>query len=425
MENVDVTFKLIAKYQGKELNPTECQATYEIESKNVLSDEIDIPWDITKTPEEHIFKGREKVLETLVDHYLSKDRTLTYILYGLTRTGKSSILEYLRNRINGQSIKENPDKKIYAFKWSLNDSPYKNSSTSQFWAWALETNIYNALPDALAEEIDSSYGEEGLPPADQLSQLDFVKIINVLNLNNIIPLITIDEFSFVRLMLKEGLLDATFVSTLRTLALTGKACFIYSGTYDIKDLPKEKEYIAGQMNNTLPMHINQIDEIYANELIDACPKIIFDDKAKAYIRALSGCVPYWIQWICLACGKYAVKRHHRHLGFNEVNYVVNVLTGENLPGKFDTWESLDETNFHDNQIDPNNIAEHQLISSISYLNRESTQIERGISMDELKRLWDKYSVNAETRLNMTRALASLKDKKFFILSLMKAEKYIA
>lgn len=58
-----------------------------------------------------------------------------------------------------------------------------------------------------------------------------------------------------------------------------------------------------------------------------------------------------------------------------------------------------------------NIAEHQLISSISYFNRESTQIERGISMDELKRLWDKYSVNEERRLNMTRALASLKDKK--------------
>ena len=91
--------------------------------------------------------------------------------------------------------------------------------------------------------------------------------------------------------------------------------------------------------------------------------------------------------------------------------MVKVLTGENLPGKYDTWESLDETNFHDNQIDPNNIAEHQLISSISYLNRESTQIERGISMDELKRLWDKYSVNDVTRLNMTRALASLKDKK--------------
>lgn len=126
---------------------------------------------------------------------------------------------------------------------------------------------------------------------------------------------------------------------------------------------------------------------------------------------MSGCVPYWIQWICLACGKYAVASKHRHLGFNEVNDVVRVLTGEVQPGKGDTWESLDETNFHNNQIDPENIAEHQLISSISYLNRESTQIERGISMDELKRLWDKYSVNEERRLNMTRALVSLKDKK--------------
>lgn len=411
IDSVYVYFKLTAKYQGKDLKPVECEATYEVESIDVLSDEIDIPWTISSTPEEHIFKGREKELNTLVNHYLSKDRSLTYILYGLTRTGKSSILDYLRNRIKGQPLKEDANKKILAFKWYLNEFPYKNSTSAQFWTWALETNIYNKLTDDLADKIDSFYGDEGLPPAEQLSQLDFIKIVDVLNNNNVVPFITIDEFSFLRLMLKEGLIDATFVSTLRNLALTGKACFVYSGTYDIKELPKEKEYIAGQMNNTLPMPINQIDEQYANELIEACPQLIFDDKAKTYIRALSGCVPYWIQWICLACGKYAVADGHRHLGFNEVDYVVKVLTGEILPRKKDTWESLDETNFHNNQIDPENIAEHQLISSISYLNRESTQLERGISMDELKRLWDKYSVSDEKRLNMTRALASLKDKK--------------
>ena len=409
--SANVKFDLVAKYQGKELQPREYEATYEVENEDVLSDEIDIPWTISNTPEEHIFKGREKELRTLVDHYLSKDRSLTYILYGLTRTGKSSILDYLRNRIDGQILKEESSKHILAFKWYLNEFPYKNSTSAQFWTWALETNIYDKLTDELADKVEAAYGEDGLPPAESLSQIDFCKVIDVLNENNVIPLVTIDEFSFVRLMLKEGLIDATFISTLRNLALTGKACFIYSGTYDIKELPKEKEYIAGQMNNTLPMPINQIEEQYANELIDACPKIIFDERAKAYIRALSGCVPYWIQWICLACGKYAVASKHRHLGFNEVNDVVRVLTGEVQPGKRDTWESLDETNFHNNQIDPENIAEHQLISSISYLNRESTQIERGISMDELKRLWDKYSVNEERRLNMTRALASLKDKK--------------
>lgn len=409
--SANVKFDLVAKYQGKELQPREYEATYEVENEDVLSDEIDIPWTISNIPEEHIFKGREKELRTLIDHYLSKDRSLTYILYGLTRTGKSSILDYLRNRIDGQILKEDSSKHILAFKWYLNEFPYKNSTSAQFWTWALETNIYDKLTDELADKVEAAYGEDGLPPAESLSQIDFCKVIDVLNENNVIPLVTIDEFSFVRLMLKEGLIDATFISTLRNLALTGKACFVYSGTYDIKELPKEKEYIAGQMNNTLPMPINQIEEQYANELIDACPKIIFDERAKAYIRALSGCVPYWIQWICLACGKYAVASKHRHLGFNEVNDVVRVLTGEVQPGKGDTWESLDETNFHNNQIDPENIVEHQLISSISYLNRESTQIERGISMDELKRLWDKYSVNEERRLNMTRALVSLKDKK--------------
>ena len=409
--SANVKFDLVAKYQGKELQPREYEATYEVENEDVLSDEIDIPWTISNTPEEHIFKGREKELRTLIDHYVSKDRSLTYILYGLTRTGKSSILDYLRNRIDGQILKEDSSKHILAFKWYLNEFPYKNSTSAQFWTWALETNIYDKLTDELADKVEAAYGEDGLPPAESLSQIDFCKVVDVLNENNVIPLVTIDEFSFVRLMLKEGLIDATFISTLRNLALAGKACFVYSGTYDIKELPKEKEYIAGQMNNTLPMPINQIEEQYANELIDACPKIIFDEKAKVYIRALSGCVPYWIQWICLACGKYAIASKHRHLGFNEVNDVVRVLTGEVQPGKRDTWESLDETNFHNNQIDPENIAEHQLISSISYLNRESTQIERGISMDELKRLWDKYSVNEERRLSMTRALASLKDKK--------------
>ena len=409
--SANVKFDLVAKYQGKELQPREYEATYEVENEDVLSDEIDIPWTISNTPEEHIFKGREKELRTLIDHYVSKDRSLTYILYGLTRTGKSSILDYLRNRIDGQILKEDSSKHILAFKWYLNEFPYKNSTSAQFWTWALETNIYDKLTDELADKVEAAYGEDGLPPAESLSQIDFCKVVDVLNENNVIPLVTIDEFSFVRLMLKEGLIDATFISTLRNLALAGKACFVYSGTYDIKELPKEKEYIAGQMNNTLPMPINQIEEQYANELIDACPKIIFAEKANVYIRALSGCVPYWIQWICLACGKYAIASKHRHLGFNEVNDVVRVLTGEVQPGKRDTWESLDETNFHNNQIDPENIAEHQLISSISYLNRESTQIERGISMDELKRLWDKYSVNEERRLSMTRALASLKDKK--------------
>ena len=410
VESLDVNFRLTTRYEGKELPSTESEATYEIESGDILTDEIQIPWKISDTPKENIFKGREENLSTLINHYLSKDRTQTYILYGLTRTGKSSILDYLCERIDGQPLREDSEKKIKTFKWDFSKISFKNASVADLWMNLLEINIYNKLPENILDAVDGFFPNNKLP--DTLSQSDLEIIVGALNSCGIIPLITIDEFSIIKPMLREGLVDATFISELRDLALKGKACFVYAGTYDIKELPKEKEFgIEGQMTNTRSMPINEIEQVYADELIDACKSIVFVEKAKAYIRSLSGCVPYWIQWICLDCGKYAVAHKKRHLGYRDVNHVVKILTGEEQPSKMDTWEALDETNFQNNQFSPKNIAEQQLISCIAFLVRESTQIERGVSMDELTRLWNKYNVPSDKRLNMTRALKSLEEKK--------------
>ena len=410
LESADVFFKLTAKYQGRNLPTIENEATYEQESGDILTD---IPWTIKKTPKETIFKGREGKLTTLISHYLSKERYMTYILYGLTRTGKTSIVDYLCERIEGKHIDEDETRFIRAFKWSFDEKEFKNIKRSDLWANLLETNIYDKLTDELADAVDAAYHEQGLPPADKLSQSDLDIIIDALNSCNIIPLIAIDEFSYIRKIIEEGLLDTTFLKKLREISYSGRACFLYAGTYDIKDIPKEYG-LTGEMNNTYGMPINEIEEEYANELIDVCPNLIFDDKAKSLIRALSGCVPYWIQWICLNCGKYAIAQRRRHLGLRDVNHVVGVMTGEIQPGKKDTWQAIDEINFYNNQIDPNNIAEHKLISSISYIVRDSTHIGRGVSMDELNRLWDKYNVDESVRKNMVYALTELEKRKIVI-----------
>lgn len=408
LESVDVLFKLTAKYQGRDMPTLETEAIYEQESGDVLTD---IPWTIKNTPKETIFKGRESKLNTLISHYLSEERYMTYILYGLTRTGKTSILDYLCDRIEGKHIKEDKTKIIKAFKWSFDEKEFKNIKRSDLWANLLETNIYDKLTDELANAVDAAYhNEQGLPPADKLSQSDLDIIIDALNGCNIIPLIAIDEFSYIRKIIEEELLDTTFLKKLREISYSGRACFLYAGTYDIKDIPKEYG-LTGEMNNTYGMPINEIEEEYANELIDVCPNLIFDDNAKSLIRALSGCVPYWIQWICLNCGKYAIAQKCRHLGLRDINHVVGVMTGEIQPGKKDTWQAIDEINFYNNQIDPNNIAEHQLISSISFIIKESTHNERGVSMDELNRLWDKYNVDEAIRKNMVHALTELEKRK--------------
>lgn len=403
LESAEVLFKLTAKYQGRDLPTIETEAIYEQESGDIITD---IPWKIKNTPKDTIFKGREDKLTTLISHYLSEERYMTYILYGLTRTGKTSILDYLCERIEGKHIKDDETKIIKAFKWSFDEKEFKNIKRSDLWANLIETRIYDKLPDELADAVDAA----GLPPADKLSQSDLDIVIDALNSCNIIPLIAIDEFSYIRKIIEEGLLDTTFLKRLREISYSGRACFLYAGTYDIKDIPKEYG-LTGEMNNTYGMPINEIEEEFANELIDVCPNLIFDDKAKSLIRSLSGCVPYWIQWICLNCGKYAIAQRCRHLGLRDVNHVVGVMTGEIQPGKKDTWQAIDEINFYNNQIDPNNIAEHQLISSISFLVRESIHNERGVSMDELNRLWDKYNVDEFVRKNMVHALTELEKRK--------------
>lgn len=417
-QSFDAQFLVISKYQNKEIPPVSSEATYEVEDEDCLADESEIPWTTSNTPREDIFKGREKDLNTLINHYLSNERSTTYILYGLTRTGKSSILDYLRERIEGQSLKDDSNKKIMSFKWYLNEFSYIGKTIGDLWTWALETSIIDVIDrekkrSDLVDIIENTYPKSAFPKPGEWAQSDFTKIIDILNENDIIPLITIDEFSFVRDMLRVGLIDATFISTLRNLALYGKACFIYSGTYDIKDLPKEKDYgIVGQMNNTTPMHINSIDDVYANELIDACPKIMFDDRVKTYIRTMSGCVPYWIQWICKDCGKYAVAHKKKHLGLRDVTHVVNVLTGTIKPDKNDTWNAMDENSFHNNNITPGDIAEEQLFTCLSYLLKDCTpMMGRGISIEELQQLWDKYNVSESKRLKMVNALDLLEQRK--------------
>ena len=127
---------------------------------------------------------------------------------------------------------------------------------------------------------------------------------------------------------------------------------------------------------------------------------------------MSGRVPYWIQWICKDCGKYAVAHKKKHLGLRDVTHVVNVLTGTIKPDKNDTWNAMDENSFHNNNITPGNIAEEQLFTCLSYLLKDSTpMLGRGISIEELQQLWDKYNVSESKRLKMVNALDLLEQRK--------------
>ena len=411
MKVFDVKFEVIPKYQGRDLPSSTYGITFEEDNGNPI-DIKDIPWNINETPAKHIFKGREGLLNDLLKHYLSIERATTIILYGLTRTGKTSILKYLRDKISGKPLDDKPSMKVLPISWDLKAVAYKKGQEADFWENLVGTNMYEAFSKEIKTKIDNSYKTGCIP--DDLSQNDFIKIVDVLNNIGYFPFITIDEFSYVKNSMDEGLLNASFLSIIRDMSLNGKAAFVYAGTYDIKELPRDPKYgITGQLVNTKVLPVIEIDNDAANELIDAwVPTLNFTDDAKLHIRRLSGCVPYWIQWICRSCGKYVAKLDNKKhwLGYFDVEEVVKLMIGEKDSDSFAS-NIIDENNFQNNQYTPDAIAEHAVITCISYINREVERNARGVGIPELQNLWKKYNVTNDFIRQMVNAITKLEEKR--------------
>lgn len=414
-DSVNISFEVITNYNGRILPALLYENTFEKDSNIPFKSKI--PWTINGVPEANVFVGREEQLNRLIKHYLSKERAHTYIMYGLTRTGKTTILDYLREKIQGQPLAEDATRTIMAFSWPFQNVSYKKDhegiNERRFWAYLVKTSLYDKLPENIQDAIDASYPNDNIP--EIVGQNDFLKIIDILNDNKIMPFFTVDEFSNVRTYIKGGTLNASFLSILRDLSLEGKACFIYAGTYDIKELPRNEEYgITGQLVHTRPLEINSISDKDADKLIDSWEELKFEPRAKEYIKNLSGRVPYWIQWICLDCGKYATAHNFHHLGFSEVNKVVQVLTGEvsSYGDESITWEKIDEANFQQNQYMPgeNEDAELAVISCIAYINRDNYEHTRGVSIKDMRNIWEKYDVSIQFQQKMMDAIKRMVER---------------
>lgn len=415
---LNVKFSITPTYLGKQLDATDVFMTFEDDT----TDEIDIdkiPWNVSKIPSQHIFKGRTGDLNKLKSHYLSTERTRTFILYGLTRTGKSTILKFLRDSINNKPLSDKKDVLIRAFDWDFSKVNFEKDKEDEFWEHLIGTKIYDTLSKEEQEIVNKSYRGGNFP--DRLGQNDFLKIIDVLNSIKLLPFITIDEFSNVKNGMDNSMLNASFLSILRDLSIEGKACFLYAGTYDIKDLPREEKYgITGQLVNTDSMRINAIEEEPANQLINAwVPTLNFTPDAMKHIRKLSGCVPYWIQWICLNCAKFAATNNRHWLGLDEVEDVVKIMTGERMPSKTERWSVIDEANFQNNQYTPNATAEHALITTIAYLNNEKKEETsnlriskpHGVSIQEITNVCEKFNISSDFQEKMLASIEILEEKK--------------
>lgn len=410
---IELKLEISPIYQKKKLPSSKFEFTVEEEPDSTLTYE-DIPWRDGPVPPEHLFKGRKKLIANLAQHYLSVEKDKPYILYGLTRTGKSSILEYLRKDLEGETfITQGKEKLVLTFKWELNVADSYNKA-SDFWNYTLFQQTFVEL-EKYSKVYDFSLN--GLKIAENsVRAKDFKIILDVLESKNLYPIFFVDEFSFIKSLIDKQTVNAAFLHTLRQYSLDGLASFIFAGTYDIKALIKDPKYgITGQLVHAIDEQINEISDEAAQQLIEVInDKLSFTPEAISHIMFLSGNVPYFIQIICKNCGYYACENKRRYIGYPELEKVVQILIGQEPSYSNSLVKKLPENTFQNNQYSPADPKEVSvLISSLAHFNKDKINDPRGISFAELQKLWADKKINA-FRQKLAETIQLLKDKKILI-----------
>ncbi len=412
-KGVDAWSGVAAIYQSRVLNEIETKFTLEEEPSSVLN-ESDIKWsDGPITPKE-LFFGRQELIDKFEKHYLSPNRHKPYILYGLTRTGKSSIVKYLGEQITGKQVVIHGETRIILhFSMDLDDAA-KCPNAKEVWNFFVRRCLYEKILEySKVYPIDT----EKCMPSSNPRSYELEDVLRSLKECGYYPFITMDEFSHMKTLISSGRLTSAFLHTLRKDAFEGLASFMYIGTYDINDLLTDKQYgITGQLTHCISYQLNEIDKSAAKELINILgDKLVFTEEAQDLICKLSGCVPYFIQIICQNCGYYAIDHKRRFIGYPELIEVIKVLTGETeLYDDESLIQRLTINTFEDNQYsagDPDYVL--GLIASISYLNRDCDDNNvppHGIAIDELEKLWINYGIS-NAKYYIGEAIKILKSKK--------------
>ena len=408
--SIELSMEITALYQGKEVGTQEYSFTLENEPESSLTYN-DIPWKDGAIPKEQMFKGRKQILDVLKRHYTSLEKDKPYILYGLTRTGKSSILKYLKEALNNQNTTfDGHQFTIATFDWDLSlASSFGNAQ--DLWQYLLFDQVYDHIGDYLDGSVYQEFNLSERPRAK-----DFPSILFYLKKKGIYPLFLVDEFSFIKVLMDNRIVNPAFLHTLRQYALEGLASFIYAGTYDIKALIKDQKYgITGQLVNAVEEQISEISPSAAEELITVMgERLRFTNEARSHIHTLSGDVPYFIQIICKYCGLFAVEKKRSIIGYPELEYVIKILTGEHEYEQGSMVMPLPENVFQNNMFSPADPKEvNVLITSLAYFNRENIENQRGVGMVELQELWAKKNIQA-FRSKLAEAIELLLEKKVIL-----------
>ena len=407
LKTYELNFAVSSRYQGKWSNTEFLSAT--ITSKRDISfKKGEQKWHDSGNPPVEMFKGRDGIVNELKEQYCSQNRRYSYVLYGLSRTGKSTILHYLKRAIEGVEIEgTNSTKVVLPLFVDLGDIYGNVNSSEKFWKLFIK-NIYNDT---------TGFIDKYKPGINIEKPEDFSQYIMDMDKLNIHPLFMLDEFSFMQDIINKGYINSAFLQYMRTISADKDlASFLFAGTYDIKKLIHDSKYnISGAFTylREPDKPLFEISSDAAEELINMMQgQLDFSPAATREIHRLTGDVPFWIQKICLNCAFYGVDNNKPDIGIQDLEAVVCKMTEElsKTSKKTDSIPTLTDGNFGQTQILDTDSEEMKIVlTSISFLMKE-LDAKEGVTYEQIKALWAEYNTDI-SNYNIKEALDALCERK--------------
>lgn len=380
----ELNFAVSSKYQGDWSVTELVRATISVK-RDVSFNKGNQKWHDSGNPPVEMFKGRDGIVSELREQYCSQNRRYSYVLYGLSRTGKTSILHYLGKAIQGEAIQgDNSEKNVLPLYIDLGDIYGPIDSSEKFWKLFIKT-IHKQ-----SEDFITKYR----PGKIVRKPNDFNQFILAMEELKIHPLFMLDEFSYMQDIINDGYINSAFLQYMRTISADKDlASFIFAGTYDIKKLIHDPKYnISGAFTylREPDKPLFEISNEAAEELINIMQgQLDFSPAAIRDIHRLTGNVPFWIQKLCCNCAFYAVDNNKPDIGVQDLEVVVSKMIGDSNSQSYNLTSipSMNEGTFSKTQILDTDTPEMRIVlTSIAYLMKDPAMSD-GVTYNHIKELW--------------------------------------
>ncbi len=403
----ELNFAISSKYQGKWSTTVFASATI-TSKRDIEFNKADIKWKDSGNPPVEMFKGRDSIVNELKEHYCSSNRHYSYVLYGLSRTGKTSILDYLKKAIEGvEIVGETTTKIVLPLNLDLGAIYGVVHDSNQFWKRFIKT-IYDQTKDFIEKY---KFGI-AIDKPDDFSQ--FIMTMEKLKIH---PLFMLDEFSFMQDIINDGYINSAFLQYMRTISADKDlASFIFAGTYDIKNLIHDPKYnISGAFTylREPDKPLFEISNEAAEELIHIMQgQLDFSPAAIREIHRLTGDVPFWIQKLCLNCALYGVDNNKPDIGIQDLKAVVYKMTGEPNRTSYNVSSipSFVEGTFRNTQILDTDSEEVKIVLTSIAFRMKQLETQEGVTYEQIKALWSEYNTDI-SNYNVKEAIDSLCERK--------------